>query len=246
VPDHLIADLWHARRTGPTVELWVSGDEAAARLAEIAPPEDLEAWSSNPANVPRGGATALRFAREARRAPGTAPGELLREVRRDLDGDGTAELLLSNVDGAALQPLLELPVDRWREQGVGLATPAARAGADFAPAARTPHLAARGTLVAGEPVLLLLTGAAPYRPVRLVVGTREIGARVNAGVLVPAPEIVVAGLSAGASGAMALAVPWPAGLAPGSTVVLQCWIEEPSVRRGFSASNAVIGTTPGG
>jgi hypothetical protein len=233
VPDHVTTHLWAATRTGPPVELWVAGEAARERLRRVALPEQLDAWTSDPRNVGEGAPFGARS-----RSTRTAPPAALPEVRCDLDGDGAPESVASNADAATLARLLALPAERWRDAGGATATSAA---GDDAPA---PRLAARGTLLSGEPVLLLLTGAPPRAALHVVVGLRELRAPLAGAVMVPVPDLVMSGLASSSDGALALTTAWPRSLPVDFTIVVQCWIEAGGAPRGLLASNGVEGTTP--
>ena len=121
----------------------------------------------------------------------------------------------------------------WSDLGLGLGG-----------AGGTPVLTGSGTLAGGSSVALDLAGAAPNAGATLVIGLSAILAPFKGGTLVPAPDVLVPGLTTDASGALHLAGTWPAGLPSGFTTVLQEWIADPAAAQGFAASNGLSGTTP--
>jgi hypothetical protein len=51
-------------------------------------------------------------------------------------------------------------------------------------------------------------------------------------------------LASDASGGLGLASPWPPGVPAGLELYLQCWVADSGGPSGFSASQALQGTTP--
>jgi hypothetical protein len=117
-------------------------------------------------------------------------------------------------------------------------------GDALAGAGGEPMLAGSGTLAAGSPVELQLTGAAPLAPAVLVVGFSVLDAPFKGGVLVPSPDALVAGLVTGPTGALLLAGTWPAGVPSGTALVFQEWIQDVVGPQGWSASNALQAFAP--
>jgi hypothetical protein len=128
----------------------------------------------------------------------------------------------------------EVPTGPWQSLGNGLA---GTAGA-------TPSLFPLGSLEVGEPVSLELAGALPGSSTALIIGTSTVNAPFKGGVLVPSPELVLAGLPLDGSGALTLAATFPPGLPSGVSLAFQFWTVDAGAPAGFSASNAVEGTTP--
>jgi hypothetical protein len=92
--------------------------------------------------------------------------------------------------------------------------------------------------------LLALSHAAVFAPTALVVGLSRLDAPFKGGVLVPSPDILIAGLVTDATGAALVSGSWPAGLPSGFAVSFQYWITDAMGPQGFAASGAVQGTTP--
>lgn len=111
-------------------------------------------------------------------------------------------------------------------------------------AAGIPGLVGTGSLSAGSPATLDLFGAAAGAPAVLFIGFSELNAPLLGGTLVPAPDIVVAGLVTDASGSATLGGVFPSGVAPGFVFWAQFWVEDPAAGFGYSSSNAVAGVTP--
>ena len=107
-----------------------------------------------------------------------------------------------------------------------------------------PSLTGEGTLQAGSPLALSLHDARPSAPTALVLGFSVLDAPFKGGVLVPAADILIAGLHTNAAGSLVLASAWPAGVPSGFMFLLQSWIADPLGSAGFSASNGLSATTP--
>jgi hypothetical protein len=157
----------------------------------------------------------------------------------DLDGDGVPDLAAGalwdddgGVDRGAVWTLF-LEAGQWQDAGGALA------GTHGPPA-----LDGQGTLVAGAPGALTLSGALPAAATHLVIGFTAVHAPFKGGVLVPAPQLVVSGLPVGGTGGFVLPFTWPAGVPPDFPTWLQCWIADPAGPAGFAASNAVLALTP--
>jgi hypothetical protein len=107
----------------------------------------------------------------------------------------------------------------------------------------TPCLTGFGTLVAGTPVDHSLTNALPGATALLFIGLTRIDAPFKQGVLVPFPTLMIT-LLTDPSGSISLPAIWPNGAPSGFSIYMQYWIVDPAGPAGFSASNAVQGTTP--
>ncbi|HEX5009031.1 MAG TPA: FG-GAP-like repeat-containing protein [Planctomycetota bacterium] len=156
----------------------------------------------------------------------------------DLDGDGTADLVV----GAPGEPsLIEIEGDAWLLFLVH--GPWTWLGHALAGTFGTPSLVGAGSPLAGESVTLDLTHAPPSSATTLVIGTSALFAPFKGGVLVPLPTALVPAVT-DAGGAISLSATWPAGLPPGLTIYLQYWSFDVAAPHGFAASNAVSVTTP--
>lgn len=151
----------------------------------------------------------------------------------DLAGATNGFTTTATVTGTATLAFRE---DTWVDLGSGLAGTLGE-----------PSLAAAGTLAGGTPLSITLTGALPGTSAFLCFGLQALGAPFKGGTLVPdfgTPPGTLLLLPTGPIGTIPLAGTWPPGLPPGLTLYIQYWIVDPGGPAGFSASNAVRGTTP--
>ncbi len=107
----------------------------------------------------------------------------------------------------------------------------------------TPCLVGAGTLAAGDPVTVTLSGAQPDSLAILVFGLSTVHDLFEGGVLVPSPDTFVKNLPTGPAGSIEIAATTP-GLPAGLTFYLQYWIADTTAPLGLSASNAISGTVP--
>lgn len=137
--------------------------------------------------------------------------------------------LAGSIDGAFL-----IDVGPWVSLGKGLA----------GTGGVTPCLTGSGTLAAGDPVTLALRDGVPGGATNLVIGIGELCAPFKGGFLVPTLDTLIGGLPLDANGDLVLTAPLPAGLPSGFDIYFQHWAADAGGVAGFSASNAVRGTTP--
>jgi len=116
-------------------------------------------------------------------------------------------------------------------------------GQALAGASGAPSLEATGSLADGTQIVLDLDGAAPIAPTVLVAGLTTISVPFKGGVLVPSPSALVP-LVTDAQGRLSLTGQWPSGVGTGTSIILQCWVQDAGGPKGFAASNAQLGTTP--
>ncbi len=107
-----------------------------------------------------------------------------------------------------------------------------------------PLLIGEGPLVGATPMSLVLQSAAPGAATVLVVGLSALGAPFKGGVMVPQPDLLLAGLATDGAGALQLGATWPTGLVAGTQLWLQAWVADPAGAFGFSSSNGLRATTP--
>lgn len=121
-----------------------------------------------------------------------------------------------------------------------------RLGGGLAGSLGIPSLDATGDLAAGTPFSVTLGGALSNAPRYLVVGFIELSAPFKGGtlVLVPAPNLVVAGPSTGPSGSITVNDNFPAGIPPGFLLWIQYWIQDTSGPAGFASGHGLVGQTP--
>ncbi|MCB9898413.1 MAG: YncE family protein [Planctomycetes bacterium] len=107
-----------------------------------------------------------------------------------------------------------------------------------------PQLVGAGTLQPFAPTTLALHGFHPNRPVYVLIGLSVLGLPFKGGVLVPSPDIVVGPIPSGPLGAFSLTFPWLGPAPPGTQIVFQDWIADPSGPAGFVATNGLVATQP--
>lgn len=109
-----------------------------------------------------------------------------------------------------------------------------------------PVLVGMGSLAGLDPVSLSLTHALENSLAYLIVGLTAVNSPFLGGTLVPdpAPPGFVFALPTGPAGAIQISSTWPVGVPSGLKLYCQYWIADPAGPAGFSASNAISGTTP--
>jgi hypothetical protein len=107
-----------------------------------------------------------------------------------------------------------------------------------------PHLAACGVMAGNDPVTLKLINAASNTHTALLVGLNAINLPFHGGVVVPDPQIMLFGLTTNAVGTLELDGTWPNGIPSGIDVYIQYLVPDALGTDGWSASNAVIASTP--
>ncbi|HTE06425.1 MAG TPA: lamin tail domain-containing protein [Planctomycetota bacterium] len=117
-------------------------------------------------------------------------------------------------------------------------------GPGLAGSAGVPQLLGSGLMVTGKTITLALTGGLPAGSAALVIGLGNVSAPFKGGVLVPSPNLLLAGLPLDGAGALALVTAWPAGIPSAVTLYYQDWIADAAAIHGFSSSNGVSGKTP--
>lgn len=169
------------------------------------------------------------------------------------------------VHGAPLDPLLlrQLLIDTGRPQGSGghigplpdlAAAIADLGGVDPEPWTDLgqglvginglPQLTPSGVLLPGSPFAMDVVGARALSNAWWVVGLTAIQAPFKGGVMVPAPDLIVGPVFTGFGGTFSVNGVVPAGLPTGTDLYNQIWIQDAWTAFGFSATNAVVGTTP--
>jgi hypothetical protein len=106
-----------------------------------------------------------------------------------------------------------------------------------------PALAASGLPLPGSQLLLTVTGLPLLGATNMVVGFTVIHMPFKGGVLMPAPDFLVAGLPI-VLGVCAFDFGFPAGMPAGTVVVFQFWTPDPGAPMGLSASNGVELSVP--
>jgi hypothetical protein len=113
-------------------------------------------------------------------------------------------------------------------------------GSSLAGSAGAPELTGSGIVQPGHLIGLSLANAAPTAAAALIVGFSPLIAPFKGGVLVPSPDLVIAGLSTGPAGALSFSATLPGAVPVGFTFVSQFWIVDAGGPAGFAASNAVV------
>lgn len=106
-----------------------------------------------------------------------------------------------------------------------------------------PSYSAAGELSAGTPLVLDVRNALPFSTAALVVSLTELAAPFKGGTLMPSPDVLLSGFPVDANGDLSLPTVFPPGVPPGFEIISQFWITDPGAPQGFSASNALSGTT---
>ena len=161
---------------------------------------------------------------------GSLPQDL---VAADLDDNGSPDLAVANEGSGSISVLLNVNGgDAFTDLGLGLAG-----------AAGIPQLDGDGTLQAGTPVSVTLTGAAPSALSAIVIGLSRIDAPFKGGTLVPAVDLLVV-LTTSPAGTLTLSGTFPAGVPSGTDFFVQVIVTDAGAVQGFALSNAIQGTTP--
>lgn len=105
-----------------------------------------------------------------------------------------------------------------------------------------PLLSGTGALACEDMTTFTLVDGLPGAPAFFVLGISEITLPFKGGVIVPAPDIVVA-LVVPPGGSIVFGFPWPTGIPSGAALAYQYWFKDVGGPFGFSASNALRSTT---
>ncbi len=107
-----------------------------------------------------------------------------------------------------------------------------------------PHLAGTGNLCRSAPGSLVLSSARPGGSAFLVVGFSSLWHPFHGGLLIPAPDLVLAPLPIDAAGGHTLPFSFPIGVPEGLQLWFQDWIPDPAGPSGYASSNALLATVP--
>jgi arylsulfatase A-like enzyme len=147
-----------------------------------------------------------------------------------------------NLLGGRLDPLQEQAYARLKTVMTGLIPRWLDAGHALAGTLGTPRLIGSGNPAPGGLVTLRLTRAKPESTTTLVAGLGSATQPAAGGVLVPAPDVLITGLTIDADGMVAVDVELPAMLPSGSRVYFQHRVVDPKAPQGVAFSNALIAT----
>ena len=164
------------------------------------------------------------------------PGLPARDVAvGDLDLDGVPDLALVGGFGSEFVSVL---------RNLSAAAGFAPLGGAVVGGAGSPVLTGEGTLLPDSDVRLVLSDGAPGVPVTLVVGLSPVLTPFHGGLLVPSPDVLLAGLMTDAAGGLQVSSRWPASLGPGFSLWFQMWLADASATSGLAASNGLKATAP--
>jgi hypothetical protein len=117
-------------------------------------------------------------------------------------------------------------------------------GAALPGAAGPPLLAGSGETCSGGAWLLSLTDGRALAPAALVAGFAALQAPFKGGTLVPAPDVVLAGLGTDGAGALSLSLALPVGVPSGLALLFQVLVADAAAPHGVALSNAVMAQAP--
>jgi hypothetical protein len=120
----------------------------------------------------------------------------------------------------------------------------ANLGSGLAGSSGIPALAGSGTLVAGTPGSLALTGGHSRAAALLFVSFSSAPIAFKGGLLVAFPFSETASLGTDGSGSVGVPFTWPAGVPPLTALFFQAAVEDASAPHGASLSNAIRALTP--
>lgn len=146
----------------------------------------------------------------------------------DINGDGFADVLASRL------PYLGTAETQARVMVVS------GAPADHI----APALDGSGSLLPGSVLQLTVSDGQPFGNLTLVMGSDHNETPFHGGVLVPAPNLALAGLSLDGTGSLTLSGRWPEGLPPYFSLWAQAWIVDRDALGGFAATNALQAIAP--
>lgn len=149
-------------------------------------------------------------------------------ITLDVAGFGT---ITAQITSVRIKGSLSITPTQWLDHGNALAGTLG-----------DPKLVGSGGLIAGQPMGVTLSNAATNAPFVLIAGFSQLDGAFKGGILVPSPDVIIAGLNTGPSGGLTLGTNWPAGVPAGFVVWVQAWITDAAGPKGFAASNGISGT----
>ncbi len=117
-------------------------------------------------------------------------------------------------------------------------------GGEFAGSNGMPKLRCYGQLAGNDPVTVDLSNAKPNSLAHLVIGLSEANFPFKGTTMVPCPNFILYNLPTDSDGNLVFSGTFPTGIPSGFSLWLQYFIDDTAAKFGYSASNAVKGTTP--
>ena len=137
----------------------------------------------------------------------------------DLDGDGRGDLVLGVTTPSGVYRVLALDTQTALQA--------------------QPQLTAEGSLQPGSPLTLHASGGPPHAMAVLVLGSAAQDLPLFGGIVVPAADLLILGLTTDSAGRLDVTSRWPTGPAALAPLVMQLWMTSPDAASGFEATNAV-------
>ncbi|MFT7464746.1 MAG: hypothetical protein ACI9EF_003105 [Pseudohongiellaceae bacterium] len=107
-----------------------------------------------------------------------------------------------------------------------------------------PVLTGSGPLTAGSFNPIELSNTLPLTSTFFIAGFSALNAPLKGGILVPTPDILIAGIPTDATGGWSLSSAWPPGVPTGFLTYWQTWIPDAAGVVGFAATNGLSSQTP--
>jgi hypothetical protein len=161
-------------------------------------------------------------------------GKVLLDLGAAIPSDGGRYVAFTAKTSLTVDELYRVDLGPWSELEIG-----ALAGAEPAPA-----LVGIGALAPFAPTTLRVEGGTPGTVAAVVLGLTQSLAPVLGTTLVPSPDVMMINLPVDADGAVELSFAFPPGLAPGTEVFAQAFVQDPGTPFGWASSYAIRGVTP--
>jgi len=149
----------------------------------------------------------------------------------DLDDDGLVDLVCCETDSDTATVLVNRGAGPWTDVGDGLGQ---ASGVQAV-------LTGSGPLAASSTNWLDIAFARSATSVTFVLGFTQLAASFKGGVLVPSPDLLVAGLPLDATKNLLVPFTWPVGVPAGTPFWVQGWFADPGHTQGVASSNGVRG-----
>ena len=170
------------------------------------------------------------------------------KLRTALAGDGAGQMILAWTDAVADPGAGDILAQNVHCDGT-LGAPDLTAhwtdlGQGLAGTLGLPTLSGEGTLCPGAAFTLTLANARANSGATILAGFSQVSSPFKGGVLVPSPDLVVAGLTTGPAGGFTLGSDWPTNLPSGFALFLQVWVADPAGPKGYAATNGLQAQSP--